>query len=244
MDPARLILTLLVLAASLGYSAASYPSSDVGVYWQDEHWNRELLAALESSLHYPDDASGLPLRPVPESVQATVGFTYIDGKIQDPVIIKTSGRSDLDAAFLSQIISAQPPKVSGGHAAEPRPFYFTLTMRTPREAFETAVCKAIDAKFIYPKDAILAGQLGVTILKFQYHAGKASVIALLRSSGSKLVDEAFMQALGKAQMPPAPAWLPAQPLAMKATLGVGLGESGDEGICSWSKVEIQTPDNP
>src|SRR5579863_1675745 len=127
-------LGLLSLALGLvAWSPASYPANSGDAYWQDKRWDSKLLDAMQSALHYPTDTAGQPVQPVPETAQVTIGFIYTDGKISDPQIIKSSGRPDLDTAFLSQVMTAQLPKASGNHAAEPHQFKQVLKMRTPMQ---------------------------------------------------------------------------------------------------------------
>jgi outer membrane biosynthesis protein TonB len=230
---------LLLTSGLVTWSTASYSSNGGNAYWQNKRWYRMLLESVQSTLHYPTDAAGQPLQPVPELAQVTVSFIYANGKISDPKIIKSSGRSDLDAAFLSQLATVQPPKASSSHAAEPHLFKLALKMRTPMQDFEDSICKAINAKWELPRDLILAGALGSTIIEFMYFKGKVSDIKVVVSSGSTLMDKSFMQAMREAHMPMPPVWLPIHPLHMKATL---IYVFGDPGMCSWSKVRLRAPD--
>lgn len=232
-------LALIALAVLVGWSTASYPSGSDGAYWYDKHWHRQLLAALQSSLHYPNDATGQPARPVPETVQATVSFTYNDAKIQDPKIVKSSGRLELDTAFLSGISTAQPPKASGSHAAEAHQFVVALEMRTPMQDFEAAILKEINAKWIWPRDLLLAGMLGPITVEFNYYDGKVSDIKAVGSTGSTIMDKAVMRTVAAANMPSPPTWLPRESLAMKAILDYQLGESEP---CWHCQVRLQAPD--
>lgn len=229
---------LSLLACSLVVlSAASYSSDSNKTYWQDRQWYGKLVSAVESVIHYPTGTAGQPAQPVPEMVYATIGITYADGKLKEPRIIKSSGRPDLDAAFLSQVVTAQPPKPSGDHAVKPHFFTLNLNMQTPLQEFEIAMCKAIDAKWLWPHDAILAGQLGATIIDFVYYEGNVSDLRIMDSGGNTLVDKSFIKAMTKAQMPAPPTWLPTQRLSLRATLYDGLGEP--DGICSSSKIRLR-----
>lgn len=228
--------SLLLICGLTAWSNASYSGNSDDAYWRDKQWMGKLLNAVHSALHYPTNTAGQPMQPVPETTQATVGFTYIDGKIRDTKIIKSSGRPDLDSAFLLEITTAHLPKAKGSQAAEPHQFKLVLKMNTPMQDFEAAICKAIYAKWLYPKDAILAGELASTTLEFKYYAGKASAIRLVQSGGNKLVDESLMQALANSQLPQPPAWLPSHPLTMQASLSSALGEWD---LCALSQIRLR-----
>ncbi len=231
---------LLFLTCRLvAWSSVSYSSDGGDAYWQNKHWYGMLLGAVQSVLHYPTDAAGRPVQPVPEMVTATVGFIYADGRISDPSIIKSSGRSDLDAAFLAQVVTAQPPRASGSHAAEPHTFRLVFKMRTPMQDFETDICEAFDAKWRWPKDLILAGELRPAVIDFTYFNDKVSDIKLVTSSGSTVMDKTYVRVMSEAQMPPPPAWLPPHALPLKATLDEELGEPVP--MCVRSKVRLRTP---
>jgi outer membrane biosynthesis protein TonB len=235
----RLALALAAIYSVVAAgSAASNPSDGSDAYWNDKHWHRILLGAVQAVIRYPADAAGQPVRPVPEMARATVRFVYANGKISDPKIIRSSGRPDLDSAFLSQVITAQPPKASGSHATESHTFTSILDMRTPMQDFETAICMAIRAKWEYPRDMILAGELGPTTIDFTYSDGKASDIRIVNSSGGRVMDKSFARSMTEAQLPPPPAWLSTQPLHMEATLDYQLGETSD--LCSSSKIRLRT----
>ena len=230
---------LIALAVLVGWSTASYPSDSDDGYWNDKHWHRQLVAALQSALHYPNDATGQPERPVPETVRAVVSFTYNDGKIQDPKIVKGTGRPELDTAFLSGISTAQASKASGRHAAEAHQFVLALEMRTPMQDFEVAILKAINAKWIWPRDLLLAGMLGPITIEFNYYDGKARDIKAVGSTGSTIMDEAVTRTVAAANMPSPPTWLPQESLPMKAILDYEVGESGP---CWHRQVRLQAQD--
>jgi protein TonB len=73
---------------------------------------------------------------------------------------------------------------------------FTLSMKA-----------AIDAQKVYPKEAVLAGETGETVVSFDYINGVVSNIKVVKSSGSRSLDRAAMLAVQKAALPPKPAEL-------------------------------------
>lgn len=106
--------------------------------------------------------------------------------------------------------------------------------RTNMQSFEAAVCKAIEAKWLWPRNLFLSGALGSTIIDFVYFKGKVSDVKVVVSSGSTLMDKSFVRAMLKAKMPLPPTWMPMRPLPLKATLSEPLGD--EKGVCSWSKI--------
>ncbi len=229
---------------SLAFAALTACSSTPGMgsddaYWQDQRWDGKLLDAVQSALHYPLDANGQPVQPIPQEAQATVGFTYVDGKIKDPRIIASSGRADLDAAFLTQVVAADPPSAHGSHAAEPHPFELVLEMPTPMQVFDIALYTAVTAKREYPQEAVNHGAQGVVTVGFKYHEGKASEIKTENSSGSPVLDRAAMRSVQQAHMPPQPPWMQQEPLNMTISLCYSLGNSN---ICPPMQAVLQVSD--
>lgn len=73
--------------------------------------------------------------------------------------------------------------------------------------FTASMKAAIDAAKVYPKEAILGGETGVTTVSFDYVNGVVSNIKVDKSSGARSLDKAAMNAVLKAAMPPKPAEL-------------------------------------
>lgn len=216
-------LTLLAVALTACSSMHTIPGDDA--YWQDQAWDGKLLDSVQSKLHYPMDTSGRPVQPVPAEARATVGFTYAGGKILDAKIVESSGRTDLDAAFLSQVAAADPPSSHGSHAAESHPFELVLEMPTPMQEFEIAEYMAIMAKRDYPQGAVAQGIQGSSRVGFRYQDGKAEDIHIIKSSGSKSLDNASMSAVQRARLPQRPSWMSPEPLNMTLTICYSLENS-------------------
>jgi TonB family protein len=214
-------LMLLTLAAC---SIAPGQGTD-DAYWKDQRWDGDLLDAVQSNLHYPLDANGQPVQPIPQEAQATVGFTYADGRIQDPKIIESSGRQDLDAAFLAQVVTADAPKAHGSHAAEAHPFELVLEMPTPLEAFEVGEKIAINAQRIYPQNALGKGIQGVATVGFKYQDGRAHNITIVKSSGDPELDRESMRSVREARLPSRPTWMSEEPQTMRISICYSLGDS-------------------
>ena len=91
----------------------------------------------------------------------------------------------------------------------PQPPPIPVTSKAPPEnimsEFEASMKAAIDAAKVYPKEAILAGEAGVTTISFDYINGVVSNIHVDKSSGARSLDKAAMMAVQKAAMPPKPA---------------------------------------
>ncbi|MFI4968007.1 MAG: energy transducer TonB [Gammaproteobacteria bacterium] len=238
---AGLLLGLLPVVVLTACSSAPRTGDAGDAYWQDQAWDGKLLDSVQSALHYPSDASGQPVQPVPSEARATVGFTYASGKIVDARIIESSGRADLDAAFLAQVMAIDPPSAYGDHAAESHPFELVLEMPTPMQEFEVAEYKALVANREYPQGAILQGSQGSSLVGFTYRDGKAEDIHIIKSSGSKPLDEASLYTVKKAHLPPRPAWMSPKPLDMTITICYSLGNSN---ICPKDAAMLQISDSP
>lgn len=73
--------------------------------------------------------------------------------------------------------------------------------------FQASMKAAIDAAKVYPKEALLAGETGVSTVSFDYVNGVVSNIKVDKTSNARSLDKAAMQAVLKALMPPKPAEL-------------------------------------
>lgn len=73
--------------------------------------------------------------------------------------------------------------------------------------FQASMKSAIEAAKVYPKEAILAGETGVTTVSFDYVNGVVSNIKVDKTSNARSLDKAAMQAVLKAVMPAKPAEL-------------------------------------
>lgn len=230
------------LALVCGLAACSSPPGKRDdAYWNDQRWDGTLLSAVQDALHYPVDSTGRPLLPVPYSVKATVGFDYVQGRIQDPKIVDSSGRQDLDAAFVAQVAMANAPKSYGSHAAEPHHFELELDMPTPLLAFLDAEHRAINSRRVYPRQAVMEGAEGANVVSFDYLDGVASNITIDRSSGYKPLDDASVKAVAEATLPRAPAWLGTDSLHMQVVICYSLG---NDDICPKTRQVLQITNLP
>lgn len=194
------------VTAAAGLAACSGLTGPSDAYWQNQAWDAKLFQVVQSAVHYPLDARGQPIGE-PASVHGKVEFTYSDGKILDPEMAQSTGRPDLDAAMLQQVATASVPPAIGSHAREPHAFALALSMLAPMEMFEQAMLQAINAKKVYPREAIIHGDQGVSTIGFDYRGGQAYNIRVLKSSGTNSLDAAAMMAVANARMPASPAWL-------------------------------------
>jgi len=104
----------------------------------------------------------------------------------------------------------------------------------PMQDFEAEMCGAIEDKWAWPSDLILAGQLGPSVVDFDYIDGNVSNIKVTRSSGSALVDKSYIEAIREARMPAPP--VPAQPLHLVATMDSDMGQ---DDMCFRSKIRTR-----
>jgi TonB family protein len=230
-------LMLLTLAAC---SIAPGHAKD-DAYWQDQRWDEQLFKAIQSSVHYPLDGAGQPIGEV-ISAHGKVEFTYVDGKILDPEMAESTGRPDLDAAMLQQVAAAKIPIATGSHAKEPHAIAVDLKMASPLEAFEYTLMQAIDAKKVYPKEAILKGTQGVVAVACNYGDTKAADVAIVKSSRDRVLDAAALLAVSRAELPPPPAWLSPRPLHMRINICYSLGFAGACPAATQQVIEIvETP---
>lgn len=73
--------------------------------------------------------------------------------------------------------------------------------------FSATMLRAINDEKVYPKVSLLKGEIGVATVSFDYMGGVVSNIHVDRSSGSRELDNAAIQAVQKAVLPPKPAEL-------------------------------------
>jgi TonB family protein len=188
-----------VLACALSAcSSAPVPTpeakSNAAPYWSDPRFDAALLEAVQSAVRYPDDVIDDSL----QSIRGTVQFTIVDGKIQDPEMVESTGHPGLDELMLKQVASAPIPKPIGPHADEPHAFSMQLSMPT---AFESAEYAAINSWKIYPKDAIFAGAQGTVTVDFDYLDGKVSNVTIAKSRKDKSLDKASIGVVSNAGLP-------------------------------------------
>ena len=194
-------------------SAANF-NPDTDPYWVDPKWDAALLDAVQSVVKDPTDTPDLSA----PSLHATVQFTLVDGAIEYPEITESTGQPELDRLMLQQVVTASPPKPTGPHAAEAHEFIVDLDMPTPFETFEYSVYPAIDYSKVYPKSSILSGSQGVTTVGFDYLDGKASNITIVKSNRDRALNQASVQAVSHALLPPSPAAYAGKTLHMQVVI--------------------------
>jgi protein TonB len=147
--------------------------------------------------------------------------------IEYPDIVQSTGDPDMDKLMLRQIASVQPPQATGLRADEIHEFIKELDMPTPFESFQSGIYGAIDAKKIYPKEAVMGGVGGVAAVDFDYLDGKISGITLVRASRDKDLDKVSVGAVTRAVMPPVPPAYAGQARHMEAIFCYSLRESAE-----------------
>ncbi|HET7176631.1 MAG TPA: hypothetical protein VFK21_11565 [Gammaproteobacteria bacterium] len=156
------------------------------------------MSAVQSMVHQTDGGTSIV------GVNGMVRFTVTDGAIENPEIVASTGYADLDKLMLQQVASAKPPKTWGPHAHEPHEFELLLDMLTPFDSFQYHVYRAIDAWKVYPRDPIIAGSTGDTVVDFDYLDSKAQNIVIALASKDKELNKASVNAVSKAKLPAAP----------------------------------------
>lgn len=207
------LIALLVLMTGIAGCSSEPTQADVDIvnaprrfdpatdpYWLNQQWDKALLDATQATVHYPvaetDTTTTGP--------HVTIKFTFANGAIQDPAIISGTGDPSLDDTLLKEVSTAQVPKPAGLHADEPHGFLLDLDMLTPYETFKSNLYSAIEYRKLYPKDAILNGNMGASTVSFDYLDGKASDVTLVVSSKSRELDKASLNAVTRTTMPIAP----------------------------------------
>ncbi|MGH8283976.1 MAG: energy transducer TonB [Gammaproteobacteria bacterium] len=95
-----------------------------------------------------------------------------------------------------------PPPPQPPLQATPPPPQPAVNMAAIRASFFAELRAAIDAAKVYPHDALLSGTTGTVTVSFDYYNGSVSNIHIVRSSGSRSLDRAAMDATRRAHYPP------------------------------------------
>lgn len=194
-------LAFLLACALSGCGSAptqAQASQDIHAYWNNPFWQERLLYAVQSVVHQSD--TGTPIT----GVNGMVRFTVANGAIESPAIVASTGYAALDQLMLQQVASAKPPETRGPHAGEPHEFELLLDMLTPYDSFQYSVYRAIDWQKVYPKDPIISGSTGDTVVDFDYLDAKAQNIVIALKSKDKDLDGASINVVSKAELPAAP----------------------------------------
>lgn len=165
-------------------------------YWDDRKWVAQLYQAVQLGIYLPAD-----IDPKIQYHDATVQFTYADGTLQDAEVVKSSGSEEVDAAIESGIAAIHVPAPPGPQNPEPHRFQMDVLIPMALEAYTAALHRAIQAAVHYPSGALY----GRVSLGFDYADGKTSNITVIHPSGTREIDEAAVDAVAHANMPPTPA---------------------------------------
>jgi hypothetical protein len=192
-------------------------------YWQNPRWDMSLIVAVQAAIHNPVD----PADTSTPDLHGTVQFTYLQGVIEYPEVVTGTGHPDMDELMLHQLASVKAPQASGIDSDKPHEFVLDVDMHTPFESFQDSVNKVIDDWKLYPKDAVLAGDTGTTVVSFDYLDGTASNIAVAKSSGSHYLDKASVGAITKAKLPLPPTSYAGKVLHMESAFCYSLRQSAN-----------------
>ena len=97
-------------------------------------------------------------------------------------------------------------------------------MNAIRADFYSQLKAAIDAAKIYPRSAILSGVTGTATVSFNYRDGVVSDVHIDRSSGSRALDVAAMDAVNHARYPAPPPQFVGQTIHPVITVVFSLGD--------------------
>ena len=231
----RLLLPVLLASGCVVAACGSAPAAPTAVmapsydpdkdpYWMDPNWQTALLNAVQSVVRSPKDMDDLSA----PYLHVTVQFSYHDGDIEDPQIVESTGHPDLDQLILQQVVTAVVPKPTGFDAAEPHPFALELDVPTPLEAFKYTVYAAVDRWKVYPKEAIMAGATGNTVVDFDYLDGMIHNITVAKSSRVKVLDGSSINAVSRSTPPVVPIEYTHKTLHMELTVCYSLIESSTD----------------
>jgi outer membrane biosynthesis protein TonB len=174
-------------------------------------------------VHAPADA-GDPSAP---DIVAMVRFTIAKGAIENSEVITGTGNAVQDELLLQQVAAAKVPKIYGPQADTPHEFELQLKILTPVESFEYNVYAAIDWQKLYPKESVMRGAMGNATVDFDYVDGKATNIAITKSSRDRDLDKASLGSVSRAQLPAAPSTYSGKPLHMEVIVCYVLNDSID-----------------
>ena len=226
---------LALLALLVGFSAcASGPRTktyleggeivrfdpDKDPYWSDPHWDLALLKAIQASVHDPVDPADIST----PDLHAVVKFTLVDGVIEYPEVVQSTGRPDLDKLMLHQIVDAHVPRPSGLQSDQSHEFVLPLDMPTPYEEFEYSVFAAIDSYKVYTKEAIITGAVGITTVDFDYLNGIANNVTVTKSSKSKELDKTSVSTILRTNFPSVPSAYADKTLHMQVLMCYALND--------------------
>lgn len=141
------------------------------------------------SVSFPDQPAPLP-RPIQAPEQQPAQVPHLSEVPSVPVAIQTPTTQPLQPL--------SPPPIPNAGRSAPADIL---------AEFEAGMKQAIDAAKDYPKESVLRGVTGTATVSFDYVGGIVSNVRVDQSSGDRRLDDAAMQAVQRAAMPPKPAEL-------------------------------------
>lgn len=210
-------------------------------YWNDKSWIVHLYRSVQSQIQYPKDmASAIPGNGV-----VTVRFTYSQGHLDNPEIIKTTGSDALDTAVLEQLRTMKAPVASGTKAGIAHAFQMSLMLTSPPNAFENQLIAEVYKKRFYPRSAIINREQGEVTISFWYEDGKLTDPQVEQSSGSAVLDQAAIETVSEASMPPVPDTIRGKKLRLSLSICYSMGQR----TCPITELQVEdvepaTPTQP
>ncbi|MGH8283102.1 MAG: hypothetical protein ACRESE_04570 [Gammaproteobacteria bacterium] len=198
-----LTITVLGLAILLA-GCASTPSVP---YWENPQWVNALSETVHKDIQYPNDAATEDF----PSGTAIVTFTYDNGKLKAPRILKSTGSPILDAAIVKQISNIPPPQAQGLNIAAPHDFEMEIGMYAADTKFFKVISYAIGSHLRHVHWPVAAqwrgmkqGAVGWVIVGFQYRNGIILDTEIVQSNGNAILDKLVLNSLRTTPMPMPP----------------------------------------
>lgn len=191
-------------------SQRAEPAPSQVPYWDNPQWINDLGKTINNHLVYPVAAE----EAGPPSAHAVVQFTYDNGTLDHVRIIKSTGIPIIDSAIVTQVPQIKPPLAEGPNKSMPRVFQLrvTLTIRDPQ--FTRAILVAISKTQFYPRSAIIDGDQGWVVVRFQYRNGSVLKSSIAKWAGVDVFRQAALETLSHAQLPSPPSWARDKTLTM------------------------------
>lgn len=194
-----------LLAVGLLAGCASTPA---GPYWNNTKWVDSLGSTVQTDLKFIPHVRGAETA----SGTAVIKFIYDNGRLIEPGILSSTGFPLIDQAILAQVPSIRPPLAQGLDTNIPHGFALRVTVYTghmafadpAEEIFVRAIHKSLRDQIRYPSAAVRDHTYGTVVINFKYHQNTIVDAQIASSSGSKELDDAVLNELLHAKLPPAP----------------------------------------
>ena len=211
------ILAVLLIGGLLA-GCASTPSVP---YWENPQWINKLGEAVHNGMHYSPVgvASNLP------SGTAVIVFTYDNGRLRSPSILRSTGSTILDSAILEQLLKIRPPMAQGLENKIPHTFQMAVEMHDANLDLFKDIAKDLQSHIYYPRRALLSGASGIVVIGFKYRNGRVSDATIKTSSGYSSLDRAALHEVQALTFPEPPPALSNQTFSLELPFCFGLNHN-------------------